>query len=161
MLTLILVLAVLAMIACIASSKFFSSHKHSDYFAHWLSFWFAWIFGGISCGIIIAICCIAPQVATASTIDSKIAMYQEENATIEQNIDRVVDAYLEHEHETFADLKTEESSITLVTLFPELKSDTLVQQQLEIYVDNNAKIKELKEAKIDIAKKRWLIYFSN
>lgn len=79
-------------------------------------------------------------------------MYQEENAIIEQDINRIVEEYLKHEQDTFAELKTEESSITLVTLFPELKSDTLVQQQLEIYVANNVKIKRLREERIDIAK---------
>ena len=78
---------------------------------------------------------------------------------IEQDIDKIVQEYLEHEHDTFADLKTEESSITLVTLFPELKSDTLVQQQLEIYVSNNATIKALREEKIELSKIRWILYF--
>ena len=100
-----------------------------------------------------------PDVATASTIDDKITMYQEENARIEQDIDRIVEEYMKHEHDTFTDLKTEESSITLVALFPELKSNTLVQQQLEIYIANNAKIKILREEKIDIAKLKWLLYF--
>ena len=119
----------------------------------------SWVFGFISLGFIIAICCLAPKVATESVVDSKIAIYQEENANIEQDIDRIVQEYLVHEHNTFADLKTEESSITLVTLFPELKSDTLVQQQIEIYVANNNKIKALKEEKIELAKIRWVLYF--
>ncbi len=84
---------------------------------------------------------------------------KEENAIIEKDIDRIVDTYLKHEQDTYADLKTEESSIALVTLFPELKSDTLVQQQLEIYVYNNAKIKRLKEDRIDITKLKWILYF--
>lgn len=100
-----------------------------------------------------------PDVATASTIDDKITMYQEENARIEQDIDRIVEEYMKHENDTFTDLKTEESSITLVALFPELKSNTLVQQQLEIYIANNEKIKILREEKIDIAKLKWLLYF--
>ncbi len=105
------------------------------------------------------ICCLVPDVATASTIDDKITMYQEENARIEQDIDRIVEEYMKHENDTFTDLKTEESSITLVALFPELKSNTLVQQQLEIYIANNEKIKILREEKIDIAKLKWLLYF--
>ena len=100
-----------------------------------------------------------PDVATAITIDDKITMYQEENARIEQDIDRIVEEYMKHENDTFTDLKTEESSITLVALFPELKSNTLVQQQLEIYIANNEKIKILREEKIDIAKLKWLLYF--
>lgn len=119
----------------------------------------SWVFGIVAIGLVIAVCCLSTKVATESTIDSKIEMYQEENANIEQDIDKIVKEYCEHEHDTFADLKTEESSITLVTLFPELKSDTLVQQQLEIYVANNAKIKQLREEKIDIAKIKWILYF--
>lgn len=117
------------------------------------------ILGFVALILVIEIFFILPTVATEFTIDSKIEMYQEENANIEQDIDKIVKEYLEYEHETFADLKIEESSITLVALFPELKSDTLVQQQLEIYVDNNNKIKRLKEEKIDIAKKKWILYF--
>lgn len=109
-------------------------------------------------GLLIPICILSTTVATEGTIDSKIAMYEEENAKIEQDIDRIVEQYLKYEQDTFANLK-EESPITLVSLFPELKSDALVQQQLEIYMDNNAEIKSLKEEKIDIAKKKWLLYF--
>ncbi len=118
-----------------------------------------WISGIICVGLIIIICYLVTNVATESVIDSKIAMYQEENAYIEQDIDKIIKQYLEHEHDTFSDLKMEESSITLVTFFPELKSDTLVQQQLEIYVANNAKIKSLKEKKINLIKIRWILYF--
>ena len=102
---------------------------------------------------------ISIEVATESIIDRKIEMYQEENAKIEEDIDKIVKEYLKHEHDTFADLKAEESSIALVNLFPELKSDTLVQQQLEIYVANNEKIRGLKEEKIDLTRKKWLLYF--
>lgn len=115
--------------------------------------------GVVACALIIEICGLSIEVATENIIDSKIAMYQEENANIEKDIDKIVKEYLEHEHNTFADLKTEESSITLVTLFPELKADTLVQQQLEIYVANNASIKQLREEKINMAKTKWILYF--
>jgi len=115
--------------------------------------------GLIALFFIVKICSLALNVATESVIDSKIAMYQEENANIEHDIDKIVEKYLMHEHDTFADLKTEESLITLVTLFPELKSNTLVQQQLTIYIANNKNIKALREEKIELAKSRWLLYF--
>ena len=110
-------------------------------------------------GIIVAICIIAPRVATEKIYDEKIAMYQEENQRIEEQIDAVVKQYMKHEKETFADLKTEDSTITLVTLFPELKSDELVSQQINIYVENNEKIKNLKEEKINIVREKWVLYF--
>ena len=102
---------------------------------------------------------IAPEVATARIIDDKIIMYKEENVVIEQYIDRIVQEYLKHEQNTFTDTKTDQNSITSVTLFPELSSDTFIQQQLEIYVENSEKIKNLRERKIDMATLRWLLYF--
>ena len=102
---------------------------------------------------------MVPEVATAGKIDAKIAMYEEENAKIEAQMDVLVEKYMKYEQETLADLKTKESAITLVTLFPELKSDELVQQQINVYVTNNQKIKELKEYKIDMQTKRWILFF--
>lgn len=150
MLILLLVLAIAALVVFVMLYL----HECEETFAV-LSF----MSGVVMVGLIISICVLAPKVATASILDEKIAMYQEENERIEQNIDRIVSEYLKHEQNTFADLKTDESSITLVTLFPDLKSDTLVQEQLHIYVANNATIKSLKEEKIDIAKTRWILYF--
>ena len=159
MFTLILGLAIIAMVICIIISSRTMPNKYGEFSVHGLFFIFAWIFGAIASMMVIIICCLAPKVATASTIDDKIAMYQEENVAIEQDIDRIVEEYLKHEQDTFTDLKTEESSITLVTLFPELKSDTLVQKQLEIYVLNNTQIRNLRKERIDIAKLKWLLYF--
>lgn len=150
MLILILGIAVIALVTFIVLRARYAS----DFFMGMS------IVSGIVCvGLIVTICCLIPKVATANILDDKIAMYQEENTAIEQDIDKIVKEYLAHEHDTFDDLKTEESSITLVTLFPELKSDTLVKQQLEIYVNNNAKIKSLKEEKLDIATIKWIVYF--
>lgn len=159
MLILISGMSIVALVIFLRLRIRYPSKRNSDIDAHDFFTLMSWVFGLIVLGLIIAICKLSPTVATESIIDSKIEMYQEENTNIEQDIDKIVKEYLKHEHDTFADLKTEDSSITLITLFPELKSDTLVQQQLEIYVDNNAKIKSLKEEKIDIAKIKWILYF--
>lgn len=137
---LILGIALVAFITFLKLRIKYPSKHNAGFNTHDFFTFMAWISGFAILGLVIAICWLSIEVATESTIDSKIEMYKEENANIEQDIDKIVKEYLEHEHDTFADLKTEESSITLVTLFPELKSDTLVQQQLKIYVDNNAKI---------------------
>ena len=139
-----------------------------------------WVFGIVCIGLIIAICCLAPMVATERVIDSKIAMYQEENADIEQdiielirhfqimqyekditeqNIYEIVQKYQIMSKDTFINLRPEKNSITLVALFPKLKDDTFVRQQLEIYISNNANIKTLKEEKMNLAKIRWILYF--
>ena len=97
-------------------------------------------------------------VSSLSVIDDKIAMYQEENTRIEEQISATVEQYQNYETEIFTEVKPE-SSITLVSLYPELKSDTLVQKQIEVYTANNEKIKELKEQKISSSVKRWWLYF--
>lgn len=159
MLILILGLILIAFVTFLVLRVKYPRRSSDEFDVHGFFTAMSWVLGIISLGIITEICCLTSELATESVIDSKIAMYQEENANIEQDIDKIVQEYLVHEHDTFADLKTEESSITLVTLFPELKSDTLVQQQLEIYVANNAKIKALREEKIELAEIRWLLYF--
>lgn len=85
-------------------------------------------------------------------------MYEEENTGIEQQITDVVKQYQEYESGIFKDIAPE-SAITLVTLCPELKSDTLVQSQIEVYIENNKEIKELKNMTVNASFYRWWLYF--
>ena len=96
--------------------------------------------------------------ANVSTINERLAMYQEENAKIEQQIDILVKDYQEYERGVFADT-TVDSAITLVSLYPELKADQLVSSQLDIYVKNNEQIKQLKLEQINSDVVRWWLYF--
>lgn len=113
-----------------------------------------------SFAFLMIICILSYSIFTSSTIDSRISMYEEENAKIEESISTAVQGYMDFESETFTNLK-DEDVISLITLYPELKSDTLVQEQMQVYLDNNAKIKELKEEKINVSKDKWLLYFGN
>ena len=76
-------------------------------------------------------------------IDQKIQAYEEENERIEKDVDFVVAKYMEHENQTF-DMSEVESSTVLVQMYPELKSNELVSKQMDIYNENNKKIKKLK-----------------
>lgn len=96
--------------------------------------------------------------AESRIIDEKIAIYQEENDNIEKDIESVVEQYMEHEKEVFKTAKAE-SPITLIQIYPELKSDALVKQQLEVYQSNNEQIKTLKTKKLECEKSKWLLYF--
>ena len=112
-------------------------------------------------GFVIAfIACVAlcVSVSNLKVNDDKIAMYQEENVKIETQIAETVQQYQQYESDIFKSV-TPDSAITLVALYPELKADTLVQKQLEIYIENNDKIKELKESKISGSVSRWWLYF--
>lgn len=115
---------------------------------------------GIPLGIIslIALAALAITVSGLSTIDTKIAMYQEENAKIESQIAECVEQYQKYETEIFTEVAPE-SAVTLVALYPELKSDTLVSKQIDVYLENNQAIKDLKRDKINGDVWRWWLYF--
>lgn len=98
------------------------------------------------------------SVSNGKTIDEKIVMYQEENNKIEKQIDTLVSNYMNYESDTYEKIKSE-SSITLVSMYPELKSDKLVEEQISVYEENNKKIREFKEDKINLKVKKWWLYF--
>lgn len=97
-------------------------------------------------------------VINGRTIQAKIDMYQSENTKIEEDMNTLVKQYMDYESNTYKDLKGD-SSITLVSLYPELKSDKLIEQQLDIYVKNNDKIKTFKEKLINVSNYKWWLYF--
>ena len=109
---------------------------------------------------LIAMIVLSVGVSNLTTIDERIAMYQEENTKIEMQIAEVVQQYQKYETDIIAEV-TPESSMTLVTLYPDLKSDTLVSEQMKVYTENNAKIKSLREEKITGSVQRWWLYFGN
>ena len=122
-----------------------------------------WDSAGSFCTIGFAVCLITIVVLSWSivsgyTLESKINMYMQENQNIEEDMNILVEQYMNYESDTYGNLKNE-SSITLVSLYPELKADTLVEKQIEIYTENNKKIKELKEKIINISNYKWLLYF--
>lgn len=96
------------------------------------------------------------DISTSLTIDRKIDMYQRENKSIEKEVAEVVNSYKDFEKEVVTN--TGEMA-TILIKFPELKSNELVSKQIQIYVDNNNKIKELKEKKIDYSISKFWLYF--
>lgn len=92
------------------------------------------------------------------TLDDKITMYEQENAAIEQSVDVFVKDYYRHESDTYSSL-TPENAVLFASAYPELQSNELATKQLEIYVENNNKIKGLKEDQINLSKNRFWLYF--
>ena len=107
---------------------------------------------------LIATVALCVSVSNLKVIDNKIAMYQEENAKIEGQIAETVKQYQQYETDIFTEVAAD-SSITLVALYPELKADTLVQSQIDVYIENNEKIKSLREDKINGSVVKWWLYF--
>lgn len=93
-------------------------------------------------------------------IDDKIAMLEEDNHTIEENLEETIEIYLEEEGDCDEKTITSVDNINDVIYFlPKLESNVLAQKQIQAYVDNKNKIKELKEERIDLSKEKWLLYF--
>lgn len=108
---------------------------------------------------IIAQCCGISQLKVA---DTKIAMYEEENTKIEQDIATIVKDYMNYEKDTYkiASEQIDSSSLLVLTeLYPDLKSNELVKKQIDVYTENNNKIKQLKEEKINNQICKWWLYF--
>ena len=101
---------------------------------------------------------LAISVSFSNTHDEKLRMYIEENAKIESQIEVAVEKYMNHESDTFASVSPD-SAISLVALYPELKSDALISSQIDVYTKNNEKIVYLKESKINASVARWWLYF--
>ena len=115
---------------------------------------------GVALGFVsfIAIIVLGINVKSLSVIDDRIAMYEEENARIEQQVADVVEQYQKYETDIFMEVAPE-SAVTMVSLYPELKSDSLVQSQIEIYTENNKIIRDLRDKQIKGNVYRWWLYF--
>lgn len=150
MIILLTVLCILAVIVAIIS---YNDHEIINMIS---------LLGAIVIGIIefITILFIIPIMVDGITAREKIKMYQTENNKIENQIGELVKGYMDYESETYKNFKNE-SSITMVNLYPDLKSNELVQKQMNIYLTNNDKIKELNEKEIDTKIGKWLLYFGN
>lgn len=92
------------------------------------------------------------------TFDDKIEMYEKENLRIEQSVDVLVKDYYKHESDTYSSLKPE-NAVLFASAYPELQGNDLAMKQLEVYVENNDKIKELKEDQINLSRNRFWLYF--
>ena len=118
-----------------------------------------WVLGAfVSVIALVTAIMIGVSLSLTTVANEKVAMYEEENAAIEEQIATIVEQYQKYETDIFENAKVE-SPITYVSLYPELKSDSLVQKQIEIYVSNNNKIKDLKKESINASIYRWWLYF--
>lgn len=117
------------------------------------------LFGGLATLAVVIVMIVGGVIVSKDkTIDRKIAMYQEENIKIETQVTTTVEKYLEHEYQIFDSLQGEDIQ-TLLVVYPEINSNELVKRQVEIFVENNNKIKKLKEEKLNIEVWRFWVYF--
>lgn len=90
------------------------------------------------------------------TVDARIELYTTENEKIEITMATIASEYKEFEKETYESLL---ESPEIILTIPELKSDTIVQEQIKIYKENKAKIIALQEEKLNRDILRWWLFF--
>lgn len=93
-------------------------------------------------------------------ISEKLKMYEEENTKIEEKVKSTVQGYMNYELETYSNLIKNAELETLLIKYPELNSNELVKSQIELYKENNKKIKELKEEEIVKSTWDWWLRFN-
>ena len=117
---------------------------------------------GLASALFMLCACVdwIPQIVEGKAVEYKIEMYEEENTEIENDIEKIVAQYYEHEKVVF-DMSEINSATTLIQMYPELKSDELVIKQMDIYKANNDAIKSLKIDQINCQKAKWWLYFGD
>lgn len=93
-------------------------------------------------------------------IKEQIAIYEQENAQIEERMATLVEDYMEFELGIIKECKPEDAA-SLVTLYPNLSSSTLVSKQMETYTQNMHEIKTLKSQELTQEIVRWWLYFGD
>jgi hypothetical protein len=85
----------------------------------------------------------------------------EENQRIEEKISATVEKYMQYEQNIICDVSPEDDTMTLISLYPDLKSDQLIQSEIDTYIQNNNTIKELKSNMINVSIYKFLVYFGH
>ena len=70
----------------------------------------------------------------------------------------MVQNYMEYEKSTYKEFERSDA-ISYVSMYPELKSNTLVEKQIDTYTSNKRKINELREEQLDLKVMKWWLYF--
>lgn len=133
-------------------------HNKVSYDREWIGFMIGSV-GGI-CAFVCLIAAIVLMINCIyySTIDERIEMYQVENEQIETTIKNMAVEYQQYESDYVENLVSKDL-VEMVLLCPELGSSRLVESQMNLYIENNKTIKELKEVKITASIERWWLYF--
>lgn len=109
---------------------------------------------------IIALCvCWGLYSFNKNTIDSRLSVIEEQNAVILAQVEPVVQKALEFESNTYKELKiSSERLIALGNMYPNLKDNTFIQTQLQIIINNQSIIRDLKLTKAKMNAYRFWIW---
>ena len=105
------------------------------------------VFGELSfIGTFIAIiACLGCYNSTKSTAKEQIAVIEEQNTIILEQLEPLVNKYMEYEKDTYKEFKLSGEKLLLISqAYPELKSDTFVQTQIDTVLKNQNRIMAIK-----------------
>lgn len=158
LLVLIIIGAVILAVGLFTYTKWGITLYRNDY--EWVYYLLNIVGGTVLIVSIIVTIIIGIEYSGHMTIDERIELYRQENANIESQMSVIVSEYMGFETETLEKFKNENST-TLVSLYPELKSNTLVTKQLELYIQNNQVIKSLECERLKYRIYAWWLFFGD
>lgn len=107
--------------------------------------------------LIAVLFCLGAYNATNATADKQIAVLEQRNDEIIAQIEPLVKQYLEYELSTLKDLKLNADKVIAIAQYPDLKGNEFVQTQINIILENQEKITNLKLNKASLnAYKLWI-----
>lgn len=81
----------------------------------------------------------------ASTIDSRLAVLEEQNTTVLTQVEPLVQQALNYESSTYKDLKLDVNKLIIFAqMYPNLKANDFLRMQIAIILCNQQEIKQLK-----------------
>lgn len=117
---------------------------------------------GVVLSVTSAIVCISVIIVMLANypynIEARMALYEEENAKIEEKIKTTIQLYMDYEKETYNNLVKNADLTTLLITYPELNSNELVKAEVDMYIKNSTQIKVLKEEQITKRVFNWWLY---
>jgi hypothetical protein len=149
---------IISIIGCVAGGLLIAAGADSCETTKFYAFGIPLLIIGIVAALIFLVGGIYCLATYNPTIEAEISMYQEENFIIEEKMASLVENYMLHEKEIMFEVAPE-SSITLVSMYPELTSQALVSELLETYTNNSDAIKNLKTSALKQPYVRWWLYF--
>ena len=94
----------------------------------------------------------------ASTIDSRLAVLEEQNTIVLTQVEPLVQQALNYESSTYKDLKLDVNKLIIFAqMYPELKANDFLRMQIDLILCNQQEIKQLKLDKASLnAYHLWL-----
>jgi hypothetical protein len=81
----------------------------------------------------------------SSTINSRLAVLEEQNTTVLTQVEPLVQQALDYESNTYKDLKLDVNKLIIFAqMYPDLKANDFLHKQIEIILANQEEIKQLK-----------------